>query len=45
MRLNKQPHRNQLGIKMIKNERDDMGKAEDMGVISQGRVKTRKENL
>jgi len=32
-RLNKQPHRSQFGNKMIKGEGDNMGKAEDMGVI------------
>jgi hypothetical protein len=31
--LNKQPHVNQLKSKMIKGKGDDMGMAEDMGVI------------
>jgi hypothetical protein len=29
---------------MIKGEGDDMGKAEDMGVIGQGREKTSRKN-
>jgi hypothetical protein len=32
--LNKQPHKNQLGSKMIKGEKKDMGMAKDMGVVS-----------
>jgi hypothetical protein len=40
--LNRQPHINQLGNKIIKSERDNMGKVEDMGVIGQGREKTRR---
>jgi hypothetical protein len=37
VKLNKQLHKNQLENKMIKGKGDDNGKAEDMGVISQGR--------
>ncbi len=33
--VNKQPHKNQLGSKMIEGEKIDMGKAKDMGVINQ----------
>jgi hypothetical protein len=40
MGLNKKPHRNQLGTKMIKGEGDDMGKAKDMGVINLGKGDT-----
>jgi hypothetical protein len=32
-RLNKQPHKSQVGNKMIKGKGDNMGKIEDMGVI------------
>jgi hypothetical protein len=35
--LNKQPHKSQLKNKVIKNKRDNMGKAKDMGVINQGK--------
>jgi len=31
--LNKQPHKSQLGSKLIKSEENNLGKAEDMGVI------------
>jgi hypothetical protein len=34
MGLNKQPHNNKLGSKMIEGEGDNMSKAKDMGVIS-----------
>jgi hypothetical protein len=33
MGLNKQPHKSQLGSKIIKGEGDDTGKANNMGVI------------
>jgi hypothetical protein len=33
--LNKQPHKSKLGSKTTKGEKNDMGKAENMGVISQ----------
>jgi len=42
-RLNKQPHRCQLGSKMIKRERDNMGWAKDMGAIGQRKEKNTKE--
>jgi hypothetical protein len=38
--LNGQPHRNQLGNKMIKSEGNNMGKVEDMHVIGRGREMT-----
>jgi hypothetical protein len=37
VKLNKQLRKNQLENKMIKDNGDDNGKAEDMGVINQGR--------
>ncbi len=43
--LKRQPHISQLGSKMIKGEGNNMGMAKDMGVINQGREKTRSENL
>jgi hypothetical protein len=33
-----------LGSKIIKGERNDMGMAKYMGVVGQGREKTRSEN-
>jgi hypothetical protein len=33
--LNKQPHKRKLGSKTTKGEKNDMDKAENMGVISQ----------
>jgi hypothetical protein len=37
--LNKQPHKSKLGSKTTKGEKNDMGKAENMGVISQRKKK------
>jgi hypothetical protein len=42
--LNKQPHKNQLGSKLIKSEGNNISKVENMGVISQGKEETRREN-
>jgi hypothetical protein len=42
-KFNKQPHRNQMGSKMIKGG-EDMDRANDMGVIGQRREETWKEN-
>jgi hypothetical protein len=40
---NDQPHKSQLGDKMIKGKGDNMGRVENIGVISQGRKKNMKE--
>jgi len=42
-RLNNQPHRSQLGDKIIKNKGNSMGKAKDMGVINWRREKNKRE--
>jgi hypothetical protein len=36
---------NQLGNEMIKGEGDDIGMAKDMGVINQGREKTKNTKM
>jgi hypothetical protein len=38
--LNKQPHKNQLGNKIIKGKGNDMGRVEDMGVNDQRNEET-----
>jgi hypothetical protein len=43
-KLNHQSHKSQLGDKMIKSKGNNMGKAKNMGVMSQGREKTERKN-
>jgi hypothetical protein len=43
--MNDQLHKSQLGNKMIEGKGNNMGKVKDMGVINQGKEKTRWKNV